>query len=261
MRDDLVSVIIPAYNVAVCIQDTMASVCRQTYSNWELIIVDDGSTDNTAELIEATRREDKRISVVHLSENSGGAATPRNKGIDKAKGQYIAFLDADDLWHPEKLEKQIAYMRRHQLAFCCTAYSVANYYGKVVGRVVPPQAIGYKGLLLNNPIGCSTVVYDATVLGRMQFSRVGHEDYDLWLKLAKNNVSMGGLADCLATYRKRKGSLSANKFKVIRFFYHIYRRSQGFGPVIAAILTVRYLVYSAFVKARGVAILRSGETP
>lgn len=256
----VVSIVLPAHNAGRYIEAAIDSVRRQSCSDWELIIVDDGSTDNTAELIKAAQREDKRISVVRLPENSGGAATPRNRGIDKAKGRYIAFLDADDLWHPEKLEKQIPFMRRHQLAFCCTAYRVSNHHGKVVGMVIPPQAIGYKGLLLNNPIGCSTVVYDTAVLGRLQFSTVGHEDYDLWLKLAKNNVSMGGLADCLATYRKRKGSLSANKLKVIRYFYHLYRRSQGFNPVVAALLTLRYLFYSAFVKARGVASLRSGGT-
>lgn|SRR5690554_2099909 len=248
MNNERVSVIMPAYNAAGFIQQAIASVGQQNYPHWELIVIDDASTDNTGELIQAWQEKDARIRYMRLDNNSGGAAVPRNKGIAEAQGRYIAFLDADDLWQPEKLEQQIHFMRLHNLAFSCSTYQVINAQQKPLRTIQPPAVLNYKHLLRNNPIGCSTVIYDAARLGHLQFAEVGHEDYDLWLRLAKNNVSMGGLEACLTVYCQRKGSLSANKFKVMGYFYHIYRHQQKFSPIKSLWLTLRYLTYSMWIK-------------
>ena len=227
-NNDLVSIVVPVYNAARFLEKTIASVQNQTYTNWELILVDDHSTDNSVEIIQKYLKDDKRIKLFKNSVNSYAAVT-RNKGIDESKGRYIAFLDADDLWVPTKLEKQVRFMQQKDCAFSFTGYEFADENGKPTGRKVNvPVTLNYKEALRNTIIWTTTVMFDINKLSKddIYMPNVKSEDTACWWKVLKIVNHAYGMQESLSYYRRSKGSLSANKLEAIRRVWGLYRKSE-----------------------------------
>lgn len=228
---DLVSIIIPVHNAGRFLKDTINSIKKQTYQNWEVFLVDDCSRDNSADIIKEFSDEDTRIKLITLEQN-GGAAVARNTGIDNAKGKYIVFLDADDLWNVEKLEKQINFMKKNDCAFSFTGYEFANENGQGNGKVVTvPQTITYKQALKNTTIFTSTVMFDMTKLNKEQIKmpKVKSEDTATWWKILKEINSAYGLNENLTYYRRSENTLSSNKIEAIKRIWYLYRRVEKLG--------------------------------
>lgn len=222
MTEGMVSVITPTYNCAGFIGETIESVLAQTYTNWEMIIVDDHSTDNTEEIVR--KYDDPRIKYKRMNENSG-AAVARTEAMKLAKGQYMAFCDSDDLWMPDKLERQIAFMKKKDYSFTCTAYEQIDETSKSLNRIVRPRKkCGYNRLLLDCPVGNSTVIYDVSKMGKFEVPNIRKRNDDaLWLQMLKKEKYIWGMADVLMKYRIRQNSLSSNKLKVIKYHWILYR--------------------------------------
>ena len=221
---ELVSIIMPTYNCGAFIGETIASVQAQTHSHWELLVVDDCSTDDTAEGVAALAENDPRIRYVRLEINSG-AAMARNRAMELAQGRYMAFLDSDDLWHPDKLRRQIDFMTSRGVAMSCTAYAQIDEQGEPTGRIVrSPARIGYNRLLLDCPVGNSTVMYDVSRLGRFEVPDIRKRNDDaLWLRMLRTERYIWGMPVVLMRYRLRSGSVSANKRSLIKYHWTLYR--------------------------------------
>jgi len=222
----LVSIIMPAYNAAAYLQAAVESVLKQTYPQWELIVINDASTDGTSALAMGLAAQDQRIRVFQQAENTG-VASARNRGLDNAAGKYIAFLDSDDLWEPEKLATQIQLMEDKNLLICYSSYHRIDGKGRLKGIVSVPPQVSYKDMLKSNFIGNLTGIYNAEVLGKQYFSELRHEDYIAWLELMKKAGLAHAAAGNLASYRVSSGSLSANKLRTVKWQWRIYRRSQA----------------------------------
>ena len=225
MEKELVSIIVPVYNSETFIKDTINTVKDQTYSNWELILVNDCSTDNSESIIKEHIEKDKRIKLINLNKNSG-AATARNFGIEQARGKYIAFIDSDDLWLKDKLEKQIKFMQENSYVFSFTGYEFANENGVGSGKIVSvPQKINYKQALKNTTIWTSTVIFNIEEIGKdlIKMPNVPSEDTATWWKVLKTGVIAYGLNETLSLYRRSAGTLSANKFVAIKRIWNLYR--------------------------------------
>lgn len=224
MKKGLVSVITPTYNCANFIGETIESVQEQTYHQWEMIIVDDCSTDNTKEIVEKYIKEDNRIKYFCL-ENNSGTAVARNKAMELANGEYIAFLDSDDIWLEEKLKKQLEFMKGHEIAFSCTSYEQIDESGKTLNKIIKtvPKA-NYNRVLLDCPIGNSTVMYNVEKMGKFEVPNIRKRNDDaLWLQMLKKEKYIYGMKSVLMKYRIRRNSISSNKFKVIKYHWILYR--------------------------------------
>lgn len=224
MKKGLVSVITPTYNCANFIGETIESVQEQTYHQWEMIIVDDCSTDNTKEIVEKYIKEDNRIKYFCL-ENNSGTAVARNKAMELANGEYIAFLDSDDIWLEEKLKKQLEFMKGHEIAFSCTSYEQIDENGKKLNKIIKtvPKA-NYNRVLLDCPIGNSTVMYNVEKMGKFEVPNIRKRNDDaLWLQMLKKEKYIYGMKSVLMKYRIRRNSISSNKFKVIKYHWILYR--------------------------------------
>ena len=248
---NLVSIIMPSYNTAQYIEKTIKSVLDQTYTNWELIIVDDCSTDNTDEVVK-NYLTDKRIKYLKNEQNSG-AAVSRNRALREAKGQWIAFLDSDDLWMPEKLEKQICYMKEKGYFFSYTDYEEINAEGNRTGTFVTgPKKITKMGMYNYCWPGCLTVMYDATKVGLIQISDIKkNNDYAMWLKVCKK-ADCYLLDECLGQYRKgRVGSVSTHSIKtMIGWHYRLFHEAEKRSALVSAIFTLRNLFWGVLKKIR-----------
>lgn len=220
----LCSVIMPAYRCEDVIAQSVASVQRQSEPNWELLIVDDCSPDGTYEKALRLAADDPRIRVFRTTGNAGPAAA-RNTALDNARGRYAAFLDSDDLWLPEKLSRQIAFMRGKKAAFSCTAYDRVREDGTVINRVTPFEKADYdKVLYYANPVGNSTAMIDRQVLGDLRAPLIRkRNDFALWLRALKKTDYVYGMGECLAQYRVRVSSVSSNKLDLIRYQWQLYR--------------------------------------
>lgn len=223
MNEKLVSVITPAYNCAEFISRTIDSVQAQTYQNWEMIIVDDCSQDNTKEIVESYIRDDSRIRY-HLLDVNSGAAVARTTAMKLARGSYMAFLDSDDIWTPDKLERQIKWMNNNGHAFSCTAYEQIDENDKPLNRVIKTvRKADYSRLLLDCPVGNSTVVYDVDKMGKFEVPNIRKRNDDaLWLQMLKKEKYIWGMPEVLMKYRIRRNSLSRNKFKVVKYHWILY---------------------------------------
>ncbi len=229
---DLVSIIIPVYNAAEYIGETIESVLAQTYREWELLLVDDGSVDKSCEIMERYAKNDERIRVICKANE--GAAKARNTGVEKANGRYIAYLDADDLWTPDKLEKEIAFAKENNAAFCFTGYEFADEKGRGTGKIVKvPGTLTYKQAMKNTTIFTSTVLFDLTKLSKADIMMpvVKSEDTALWWKVLKQGNIAYGLNENLVKYRRVAHSLSSNKWEAVKRIWNLYRRQEGL-PVI-----------------------------
>ena len=243
--NELVSIITPSYNSAKFISQTIESVLAQTYQNWEMIIVDDCSPDNSNEIIVRYKKKDARIKLIKLAKNSGPAVA-RNRAIKEAKGRYIAFLDADDLWKPEKLEKQLAFMNDHDCALSFSAYEIISEEGQnLEKRVRPPTKLSYRDMLKSNYIGCLTAMYDTRKVGKVYMPLINkRQDYGLWLKLLKKTDFAYGINEPLAIYRVLTNSVSSNKIKLLKYNYLLFREHEGFS----SIKSLYYLTWNIFIK-------------
>ena len=230
MIDDLITVITPVYNAEKFIEQTIKSIQNQTYEKWELILVNDCSKDNSEAIIKEFSVADSRIKYINLSTNIGEGGA-RNAGMDISNGRFIAFVDSDDLWKPEKLSTQLNFMKKNNIGFSFTSYELINENGKrLKHKISAPKEMTYKKLLKNTIIGCSTTMLDRSIVGefRMPVSRL-FVDHPTWFKLLKEGQKAYGLDVILTEYRIVKTSLSYNKAKEIKRKWKMYRITEGFG--------------------------------
>lgn len=250
-RDEgLVSIIMPSYNTAPYIKKTIQSVLDQTYEKWELIIVDDCSTDNTDEVL--SKIQDERIRCFKNEKNSG-AAVSRNRALREAKGQWIAYLDSDDIWMPEKLEKQISFMEENGYAFSYTKYEEIDAEGNKTGvKVTGPKKITKTGMFNYCWPGCLTVMFDATKIGLIQIEDIKkNNDYAMWLKICRKS-------DCylldqyLGQYRKgRPGSVSSHSIKTMMgWHYKLFHEAEKMGVIASLINTGRNMIFGFYKKKK-----------
>jgi len=246
--DSLVSVITPSFNSEKYIKECVLSVVNQTYLNLEMIIVDDFSSDTSKEIIISLAEKDERIKPFFLSKNIG-AAEARNIAIGEAKGRYLAFLDSDDIWNEEKLEKQLLFMQEKNIAFSFTAYQMMSEDGKIFSNIISaPKNMTYSSYLKNTVIGCLTVVIDLDKTGRIEMPNIRvSEDMALWLKLLKRGFDAYGLNEVLSRYRETSNSLSANKINASKFVWHVYRKYEKLSFMYSLWCFTHY-VFNAFKK-------------
>lgn len=248
--EELVSVIMPVHNAETFLNQSIQSVIVQTYQNWELLVVDDCSNDNSAIVIQKFVQQDNRIKYLKTNRPSGSPILPRDIGIENAKGRYIAFLDSDDAWLPNKLETQLKMFEQYEdMAICFSNYEKMTEGGKRNNRVVQAPAITtYKQLLLGNVIGCLTAVYDTQKVGKVFFQNHSHEDYILWLEILKKGYVARNTNTIEALYRVRENSVSSNKLKTLCWQWDIYRNVEKIGLFRSSYYFFNY-AYRAFKKA------------
>ena len=240
-----VSIITPAYNSGRFVALTIASVLEQTYENWELLLVDDCSTDNTLNIIEPFLK-DYRIKLLTNKSNQG-VAYSRNLAIKEAKGRFIAFLDSDDMWATDKLQKQISFMKLNNYALTHTSYRKINLRNELISNALPvSKKVSYSQLIKHNEMGCLTCVYDSHRIGKFYFIKVGHEDFVYWLAILKQGICSYGLNIPLAYYRVHKNTISSNKFKAAKFTWSIYRNIEKFGFLKSLYIFSHYTCRSLF---------------
>lgn len=229
---ELVSIITPTYNCGRFIGETIESVQNQTYQNWEMIVVDDKSTDGTQEVVSSYAEKDHRIKYYLLEENSG-AAVARTKAMELASGKYMAFLDSDDLWTSNKLDKQILFMKINSFSFTCTAYEQIDEKGKGLNRIIKTiPKTNYNRLLMDCPIGNSSVMYDVEKLGKFKVPNIRKRNDDaLWLHILKKEKYIYGMNEVLMKYRIRSNSISSNKLQLIKYHWILYREIENLSVV------------------------------
>jgi teichuronic acid biosynthesis glycosyltransferase TuaG len=248
---ELVSIITPTYNAEKFITETLKSVQNQTYQNWEMILVDDASTDKTVKIISGFAEKDSRIKLFKLEKNSGNGFA-RNIALEKAIGKYIAYLDADDLWFPNKLEKQIAFLKENNLHFTFSFYDCIDEEGNSLNRrVEAPVNLTYYELFFCNYVGNLTAIYDADYFGKIVIEATQkRQDWRLWLTILKQIQVTKPVSEPLAFYRIRKDSISSSKFKLIKHNFGVYREFHGFNFVFSVLLMVRFLFTQLIIKPR-----------
>ncbi|QTB98588.1 glycosyltransferase family 2 protein [Alcaligenes sp. SORT26] len=244
----LVSIVMPAFNAVSTLSASVASVQQQDHSSWELFIIDDGSTDKTLDLILEYEAQDPRIKLIQQPFNQGVAAA-RNAGIKAAQGRYLAFLDSDDLWLPEKLSKQLKAMQEHEATVSMTAYYRFQHISQWQSTTTPPLWVDYKSLLKGNCIGNLTGIYDCQALGKVYQKAVRHEDYVMWLEIVHRAGKAYGLQEVLAAYRVSASSLSGNKIKSLQWTWQIYRHHLKLSVVQSSYLIFHYIVRAILKRA------------
>jgi glycosyltransferase involved in cell wall biosynthesis len=239
--DHLVSIVTPCYNVENYISRTIECILAQSYSNWELLLVDDKSTDATIQIIQDYLLKDSRFKLIVLEKNSGPAVA-RQTGIDNSKGEYIAFCDSDDLWEPEKLSIQIPFMINQSLEFSCTAYAQISEEEQPNGRVIhPKEKADYKTVLKSCPIGNSTVIVSKNLIDRVRIPNIRkRNDYVLWLALLKETPFCFGVDKALVKYRLRSDGISHNKFSLVKYHWHIYREIEKLSFIYSCFLVLNW---------------------
>lgn len=242
MEENKVSIIIPVHNAEKFIGKTIESVLNQTYKNWEMLIFNDKSKDNSLKIIKKYSEKDERIKVVDSKENVGVVAA-RNKLIEIATGEFIAFLDADDYWKQNKLEKQIKFMRKNNALISCTEYTRVTEDEKEINDIIIKEIITYEDMLKNNYLGCLTVIYNANKLGKRYFKeRKKNEDYVLWLEIVKETKIIFGLKKNLAFYRVLNNSRSSNKIKVAKDRWEVYRKIERLSLLKSIYYFLQYVI-------------------
>lgn len=230
----IVSIIMPAHNAVKTITKSIESVLAQTYRDWELLVIDDCSTDDTISVVIAYAKKDRRIKLLKTDKSVGKPFYPRNVGIENAKGRYIAFLDSDDIWLPSKLENQIPLFEEKNISIVFSFYEkfTSEQSDNVKCRIVKsPSFVTYKSALYGNPIGNLTGMYDTKKVGKIFYEDLGHEDYVLWLMILKKGFIAKNTNTVEARYRVTEKSVSSNKFKAASWTWIIYRKKLGLNFV------------------------------
>jgi glycosyltransferase involved in cell wall biosynthesis len=241
LKTPCVSVLMPCLNAADTLAAAIQSVLLQTFEDWELLVADDGSFDQSASIIRDFAARDGRVIFLDQQMGTSGAAAARNRALDQAKGRYIAFLDADDLWLPTKLEKQLAFMQTRHATFSHTSYLVRRSGRRDYVRAAP-EVLTRKQLLRGNKIGCLTALYDTQVLGKQPMPEiVSRHDYALWLHLLTLTPRAVGLAEPLAIHQRSSGSLSANPWTSTRATFDMLQTQAGLSQGAALKATVRHV--------------------
>lgn len=229
---ELVSIIMPTYNCGNFIRESIESVLKQTYTNWELIIVDDCSGDNTAAVVKEYQVKDKRIRYIQLEQNQGPAVA-RTIAMNLAQGNYMAFLDSDDLWTEDKLYRQLRFMKKNDISFSCTSYEQIDEKGNRLGKVIKAiPRTNYNRLLLDCPVGNSTVMYNVDRMGKFSVPNIRKRNDDaLWLQMLKVEKYIYGYPNVLMEYRIRSQSVSSNKISLIKYHWKLYREIEKLSVV------------------------------
>ena len=233
MTEGLVSVIMPTYNSGRFLAESIESILNQTYRHIELLIADDCSTDRTTiDILHAYVQKDSRVKVDFMPRNLG-AGEARNNAIRRADGQYIAFCDSDDRWAPEKLEVEIAAMRRGGYALCCSSYYITDDYNRIIGVNLSPRHISFAMMKRDNKVGCLTAIYDVRALGRKYYMPVirKRQDWALFIEITRQCRVAYGVGEPLAYYRKHTNSVSSNKMSLVKYNLAIYRQCLQFSPL------------------------------
>jgi len=233
--NELISVVMPLYNCEKYLEESINSVLEQTYQNWELILVDDCSKDNSGSIAVTYEKKDKRVTYYKLEKNSG-AAVARNFGIQKANGKILSFLDSDDLWKADKLEKEYHFMKQNDASIVFAAYDLIDEAGNALNKIVHvPKKINYKEHLYNHIIWTSTIMIDIGKLGKFEMPKLrAGQDVATWLLLLKKCDYAYGFDEVLASYRQVQGSISNNWKRRISRTWKIYRESEGFSVPVSA---------------------------
>lgn len=236
----MISIVTPVYNAINFIDNTIDMVMSQTYTDWEWILVEDGSTDGTREKLVALMNSpdfDGRIKIILFDENENGAAGARNRGLDEVTGRFVAFLDADDVWMPDKLEKQLTFMEQRDAAFSFTSYEFGDADAKGTGRYVRvPEVLTYKKALSRTVIFTTTTMFDTEKIDirLIHMPLVASEDTATWWQILRTGVNAYGLDEVLAIYRRPAQSLSSNKMLAIKRIWFLYRKMEKLNPIVSA---------------------------
>lgn len=248
-QSNLISIVTPVYNAERFIGETIKGVQAQEYANWEMLLVNDQSTDTSLEIIEQFATEDSRIKVINLAENSG-AAVARNTGIEAAQGQYLAFVDSDDVWDKDKLIRQISFMQKGDIAFSYTDFRLVDETGQVLKeKANVPISLDYTGLLKNTAIACSTVMIDRNIIGdfRMPLVRKG-QDTATWLQIMRETgISAFGITQPLNSYRQVAGSISSDRVGALKRTWNTYYNLEKL-PLPKALYYFTYYVFNAIMR-------------
>ncbi|GLR85457.1 glycosyltransferase family 2 protein [Bradyrhizobium iriomotense] len=245
----LVSIITPSWNVERFIEETIRSVQAQTFADWELLIADDCSTDKTPELIEAISARDPRVKLIRQEKN-GGPALARQASIDHAQGRYLAFLDSDDLWLPNKLERQLVFAREKRAALSYTAFRRIDESNTTTGRLIEvPGSLSYAQLLKNTSIATLTALVDREIAGPVTMTNEGYDDFCLWLSILRPGHTAFGLNEDLARYRVRGASVSSRPVRSAKWVWHIYRNVEHL-PLIQSAWCFGHWGARAWLKRR-----------
>lgn len=252
MKDfGLVSIVTPSYNSSKFIGETIESILAQTYKNWELLITDDCSSDDSIDVIKSYMDKDSRIKLFVLESNSG-AGVARNNSIKMAKGRYIAFCDADDRWYPDKIEKQIQFMEDNSCTLSFSSYDVCDELGNIVGYVECLPKLTNSKIIRDNGIGCLTAIYDSEKLGKHYMpSMRKRQDWCLWIDIINKGGVAKGYQSPLALYRDRSNSISSNKIEMLKYNYEVYHTFLKKNPLSSwSILLFRFLPYYFYKKIK-----------
>jgi len=240
---DKVSIITPSWNSEKYIKKTIESVQNQTYSNWEMIIVDDCSSDNTVKIVQEILKKDPRVRILKQNTN-GGAAKARNRSLNEATGRYVAYLDADDIWKPSKLEKQIQFMNEHKCGFSCASYEVIDDEGNALNKEVHMlPSVDYVGFLTNNLLQTVGIIVDTSIVDKKYLVMPDirrRQDAATWLQVLKAGYKCYGLNEVLAEYRRAENSLSSNKIKAVKGVWSLYRDIEKLSLPFSCYCFVRY---------------------
>ena len=254
----MISIVTPMYNASAYLEDTIRSVLDQTYTDWEWILVDDCSADDSMEIAQRAAASDARaaasaeagsgrIRLLQMPEN-GGPAKARNAGIDAARGEYLAFLDADDIWKSVKLEHELSFLKDQKAAFVCHAYEFGDEAARETGKTVrPPAKLTYERALTRTVIFTSTVMFDLSQFTReeLHMPDCHSEDTALWWRILRGGTPCLGLDEVLAIYRRSSQSLSSNKARAVRNIWQLYRRQEGLGVIKSAACTAGWAARAA----------------
>jgi len=244
----IVSIITPCYNAEKFLTQTIESVISQSFYNWEMLIIDDCSTDTSRQIIESFATKDSRIKYFKTDSPSGSPSLPRNIGIEKACGKYIAFLDADDLWLPDKLEKQIGFIESKDYSFIYSDYEKVNPLGARNNRIIRmPESSSFWDVIETCTIPCLTVLLTKDIIGNTRFKPIPKEDFAFWLDILKKGVNAYNLGEVLALYREQQQSRSSNKLDMIRNQWTVLRKIEGVKPFVATYFMFKYL-FHGFIK-------------
>ena len=244
----LISIITPAYNAEKTINDTIQSVLNQTYSNWELLIIDDCSSDRTKDIILEYNSKDKRIKYFNTQQPSGGPSIPRNIGIKNSNGSYIAFLDSDDIWLPNKLEEQLNFLLSHNYKFVYSNYEKISYEGKRNGRFIIVRNIStYNDTLKSCEIPCLTILLEKSIIKNREFKNIGKEDYIMWLEILRDGNVAYNTGKVHALYREANNTRSSNKLKMIYLQWNVIRNIEK-QNLIKSIYYLSTYLFKGYLK-------------